>query len=89
MVVGAIYTSENSVKRGSTGQYENTATGDEAVRAFVPAPLPSWILEGREILRSVLVSDRYFSNESREVLLRQGFVNREAFIYSEKLLENP
>jgi hypothetical protein len=28
------------VKRGSTGQYENTATGDEAVRAFVPVPLP-------------------------------------------------
>jgi Fic family protein len=28
------------VKRGSTGQYEITATGDEAVRGFVPAPLP-------------------------------------------------
>jgi putative restriction endonuclease len=43
----------------------------------------------REILRSALVSDKYFSNKPREVLLRQGFVNREAFIYSEKLLENP
>ncbi len=29
------------MKRGSTGQYEITATGDETVRAFVPAPLPS------------------------------------------------
>ena len=28
------------MKRGSTGRYEITATGDEAVRAFVPAPLP-------------------------------------------------
>jgi Fic family protein len=28
------------MKRGSTGEYENTATGDETVRAFVPAPLP-------------------------------------------------
>jgi hypothetical protein len=28
------------MKRGSTGQYEITATGDETVRAFVPAPLP-------------------------------------------------
>ena len=43
----------------------------------------------RRILRSVLVGERYFSNEAREVLLQQGFVNREAFIYSEKLLENP
>jgi putative restriction endonuclease len=40
-------------------------------------------------LRSVLVGERYFSNEAREVLLQQGFVNREAFIYSEKLLETP
>ena len=40
-------------------------------------------------MRSVLVGERYFSNEAREVLLQQGFVNREAFIYSEKLLENP
>jgi Fic family protein len=28
------------MKRGSTGQYEITATGGETVRAFVPAPLP-------------------------------------------------
>lgn len=28
------------MKRGSTGQYETTATGGETVRAFVPAPLP-------------------------------------------------
>lgn len=29
-----------AIKRGSTGEYEITATGDETVRAFVPAPLP-------------------------------------------------
>jgi len=28
------------MKRGSTGQYEITATGGETVQAFVPAPLP-------------------------------------------------
>ncbi len=28
------------MKRGSTGQYEITATGGETVRAFVPSPLP-------------------------------------------------
>src|ERR671912_1692659 len=28
------------MKRGSTRQYETTATGDETVRAFLPAPLP-------------------------------------------------
>ncbi len=28
------------MKRGATGQYEITATGDENVHAFVPAPLP-------------------------------------------------
>lgn len=28
------------MKRGSTGEYETTATGGETVRAFVPAPLP-------------------------------------------------
>ena len=43
----------------------------------------------RRILRSVLVGERYFSNEVGEALIRQGFINREAFIYSEKLLENP
>ena len=43
----------------------------------------------RSILRSVLVAERYFSNKAREALLQQGFVNREAFIYSEKLLKNP
>src|SRR5215210_519770 len=43
----------------------------------------------RSILRSVLVGERYFSNEASKVLLQQGFVNQEAFIYSEKLLENP
>jgi putative restriction endonuclease len=43
----------------------------------------------RGILRSVLVGERYFSNEASEALIRQGFVNREAFIYSERLLENP
>jgi putative restriction endonuclease len=43
----------------------------------------------RVLLRSVLVGDRYFSNEARESLLQQGFVNREAFIYSEELLKNP
>ena len=45
--------------------------------------------ESRRLLRSVLVSDRYFSNEARESLLRQGFVNKEAFMYSEELLKNP
>ncbi len=43
----------------------------------------------RRLLRSVLVGDRYFSNEARESLLQQGFINREAFIYSEELLKNP
>lgn len=43
----------------------------------------------RRLLRSVLVGDRYFSNEARESLLQQGFVNREAFVYSEELLKNP
>src|SRR3954469_17347076 len=28
------------MKRGSTGEYEITATGGETVRAFIPAPLP-------------------------------------------------
>jgi len=45
--------------------------------------------EERRILRSVLVGERYFSKEAGELLLRQSFVNREAFIYSEKLLKNP
>ena len=43
----------------------------------------------RRILRSVLVGEKYFSKEAREALLRQSFVNREGFIYSEKLLESP
>lgn len=43
----------------------------------------------RETLRSALVAERYFSNKVGEALLQQGCVNREAFIYSEKLLENP
>jgi putative restriction endonuclease len=47
------------------------------------------VVANRRILRSVLVGERHFSNEANEVLLRQGFVNREAFIYSEKLLKNP
>ena len=47
------------------------------------------VAESRRILRSVLVGERYFSDEARESLLRQGFVNREAFIYSEELLKNP
>jgi putative restriction endonuclease len=45
--------------------------------------------ESRSLLRSVLVGYRYFSNEARENLLQQGFVNQEAFIYSEELLKNP
>ena len=45
--------------------------------------------ENRRLIRSVLVGDRYFSNEARENLLQQGFVNHEAFIYSEELLKNP
>ena len=47
------------------------------------------VAESRRLLRSVLVGERYFSDEARESLLRQGFVNREAFIYSEELLKNP
>ncbi len=47
------------------------------------------IQENRRLLRSVLVGERYFSNEARESLLQQGFVNQEAFIYSEELLKNP
>lgn len=47
------------------------------------------IQENRRLLRSVLVSDRYFSEEARESLLQQGFVNQEAFMYSEELLKNP
>jgi putative restriction endonuclease len=43
----------------------------------------------RRILRSVLMGKQYFSSEMREALLRQSFVNREGFIYSEKLLERP
>lgn len=45
--------------------------------------------ENRRVLRSVLVNDKYFSNEARESLLQQSFVSREAFVYSEELLENP
>lgn len=45
--------------------------------------------ESRILLRSILVGDRYFSNEARENLLQQGFVNKEAFMYSEELLNNP
>ncbi|HEX5849496.1 MAG TPA: HNH endonuclease [Rubrobacter sp.] len=43
----------------------------------------------RRILRSVLVGERYFSKEASGALLQQSFVNREGFLYSEKLLENP
>jgi hypothetical protein len=28
------------LKRSQTGHYENTRTGEETVRAFVPKPLP-------------------------------------------------
>lgn len=45
--------------------------------------------ENRKLLRSVLVGERYFSSEARESLLQQGFVNKEAFMYSEELLNNP
>ena len=47
------------------------------------------VAENRRLLRSILVGERYFSNEARESLLQQGFVNQEAFIYSEELLKNP
>ena len=30
----------NAMRRGSTGRYETTTTAGEAVRAFIPAPLP-------------------------------------------------
>jgi putative restriction endonuclease len=45
--------------------------------------------ESRTLLRSVLVGERYVSNEARESLLQQGFIYRKAFVYSEELLENP
>lgn len=47
------------------------------------------VAESRRLLRYVLVGDRYFSDEARESLLQQGFVNQEAFMYSEELLKNP
>src|SRR5690606_21784809 len=43
IIAGVINTGENRtlrVKRSSTGRYHVTATLDERVRAFVPAPLP-------------------------------------------------
>jgi putative restriction endonuclease len=42
--------------------------------------------ECRDLLRSVL-ADTYFAPELRESLTEQGAVNREAFVYSEKLLQ--
>lgn len=47
------------------------------------------VAESRRLLRSVLVGERYFSNEARESLLQQGFINQKSFIYSEELLKNP
>ena len=47
------------------------------------------VAENRRLLRSILVGERYFSDEARESLLQQGFVNQEAFMYSEELLKNP
>lgn len=45
--------------------------------------------ESRKILRSVLLGEKYFSDEARQNLLQQGFVNKEAFKYSEELLKHP
>ena len=70
----------------SIAQLQERAFGarlDESLYQYLQAE------ESRRLLRSVLVSDRYFSNEAREDLLQQGFVNKEAFMYSEKLLNNP
>lgn len=45
--------------------------------------------ESRKFLRSVLLGEKYFSDEAKQNLLQQGFVNQEAFTYSEELLKNP
>lgn len=49
------------MKRGTTGHREVTITGDESVRAFVPAhlpPVPPLAFEGR---LQRLVCDRYLA----------------------------
>ena len=46
------------------------------------------IQEPRDLLRSVLI-ETYFAPEVRDSLVEQGMVNREAFLYSKKLLERP
>lgn len=45
-----------------------------------------YIQESRNLLRSVLI-EAYFALEVRSSLVEQGAVNREAFLYSKKLLE--
>ena len=45
-----------------------------------------YIQESRSLLRSVLI-EVYFAFEVRSSLVEQGAVNREAFLYSKKLLE--
>ncbi len=45
-----------------------------------------YIQESRNLLRSVLI-EVYFALEVRSSLVEQGAVNREAFLYSKKLLE--
>lgn len=44
------------------------------------------IRESRDLLRSVLI-ETYFAPEVRDSLIEQGAVNREAYLYSKKLLE--
>ncbi len=44
------------------------------------------VRESRDLLRAVLV-ETYFAPEIRALLVKQGAVNREAFLYSKKLLE--
>jgi len=41
--------------------------------------------EARDLLRSVLL-ESYFASDARDALAEQGAVNREAFLYSERLL---
>jgi putative restriction endonuclease len=44
------------------------------------------VRESRDLLRSVLI-ETYFAPEVRSLLVEQGAVNHEAFLYSKKLLE--
>ncbi len=67
----------------SWSRLEETVCGarlDEALYRLLFVP------ESRNFLRSVLV-ETYFAAQLRELLVEQGAVNREAFLYSKELLE--